>query len=966
MAVTIPARWVDDWTSSEWISSTGAEFLTNPIFGTNEADNPNAAPEKFVSSYDAKFMPLGYSTGTTIGNTYPFATITQENAWTRQFYTSSDHPYSCSTRTFNSTYNYVLIKAGVYKKSRNTAVIFAITRRSNSPQMMANYRSVKCKRSSSSPGSPAPYPEGAIDFTINNNLLIEVQSDGSFKKVTPEKVMTVNEGTSTGYIYDIYKIGEYDRQSGTKKKYFVQGFFYSSTMSQIGEVTASYTVLDSMYPATIKLKSSTYDGLMLAYGKNYTAAQLKTYVDAHPYALYPNEVTFTGHPDTTLHFPSTLMNYKWTDPYFESKSWFEIMADSPCIRFSSSDTIPNGMTIQSGSQIYTSDLDSYTNAYSTPTLATKGGYPYVELKSFYTSLEKLMPADVWNYNFTVKMTFVPETNRTQFTAITLPNGTTLYDTTAPFDISYTFMAKASTTNLPTLSIGTGTRYRNHAAKYAVLANDFDYFDYTWRGSVDNYQRDPTVTLTLRYGDQIVVTKTMDGTSAAAQTFQHGPFLTPPTTEGQLVQITGIVTDRRGRKSNETTFTITDNNSGDTLEYLRFFNYHYPTVMVQGYRCLANGTPDADNGTYVKLTATYAFSPVDYGLKNYSEGTTDGQLNIKLRPHSGTLSQSDYNYTITTANGNKEIMLAVGLDQSVDIDVQVVDFIGNVFDASTEFVPSSRVVFDFRAGGSALSIGKRNEFDNALEVAWDTTFYGNVNIRGNVNISGVKQTATTADAVTYYDTYNLGARHVQAALDALAKKAGVTTAQVQSIVNQAIANLNVPNDAHINQLITTKINNIVFPPSISEAKALELIQKELANLSTGTDETAVNALIEAKTKDFVKADALNSLATKAELSSTKKELEDKIAGAGVDEEAVREIVDEVLGEQPALTAENVKYGDSNVKEALDSMGTIVETLPDAVDGVGEKVETNTGKIDAIMILLQNMGQTEWQDGNVMYF
>lgn len=980
---TIPVKFIENWTDSDWTNNVG--YTIYPVSGKNSTGQPTDAPTGYVRGNNASFIArAAVKEGTFDAKNNISVSGSQRIVFaepmflTNFFYSKGDYnPYKKTLTSAGAKQvvsKTIKIGTGVYKKSRFTGIVYMIV-----PDVESMFESgwqmgtTVVYGSSSSGQATTPdglqingnyaYPSCGISPDYNPNL-VQMYDDNTRQlvKITPEYITTLSNGSK------VYKLTDYDRTTGFNKRFLFQGFFqftgaYNSPTDQAEWKLNSGHISNPAYGYAGGFETKT--ALVNTMFKSYTTAQLNS---ANNYSGNLDYISFTANPDVTLHFPSALMNYTYGTPHFADKSWFEIVADSPCIRFSSSDKQFNGMTIQRQSQIYTSDLDSYT-AYFAPSFATADGYPYIKLESFYTSLEKLMPADVWNYNMNVKMTLVPETNRTQFTAVTLPNGSVLYDAEEPFDVSYAFMAKASTTNLPGLPVSIATRYRNHNAKYAVLANDFDYFDYSWRGTVDSYQRDPTVTLTLRYGDQIVATKTMDGTAGTSQTFQHGPFLIAPTTQGQLVQITGIVTDRRGRKSAEKTFTITDNNSQDTLEYLRFYNYSYPTVMVQGYRCLQNGTPDPDNGTYIKLTATYVFSPVDYGLTTYSEGTVDGQLKIKLVPHSGTLSQSDYSYTITTASGNKDIMLAVGLDQSVDIQVQVTDFIGNTFKASTEFIPSARVVLDFRREGSALSIGKRNEFDNALEVAWDTTFYGNVTIKGNVNITGQKQTATTADAVSYNDTKNIGARTVQAALDTLASRAGVSTTQVQAIVNQAITNLDVPTDQHINDLIITKINNIAFPPSISEARALELIENELANFSAGIDETAVNALIDAKTQDFIKADALNPYATKAELTNgyyTKQQVDDKIAAVGVDEEAVQQIVDDALAAQPALTAENVSYGDSNVKEALDSMGTIVEELPDAVDEVGQKVDDQTGKVDLIITLLGNINQTEWQDGNGMYF
>ena len=858
MSVTVSTKFVDDWTNSDWVSTTGAEYLTAPIFGTNDSDDASAAPTKFVSSYDAKFIPLGWGQNGTYGNSYPFPTLTGE-VWVRQFYLSNSVPYYCNTRSFSGQ---VIIKAGVYKKSRNTAVLFAITTRANSAYMMSRYKNNKTNRTSSSAGTPAPYPEAGMDPNFNPNLLTEVLSDGTLRKVNMELVKTI-DGGSTSNTYDIWRIGEYDRQSGGQKQYYLQGFFYSSTMSKLSTITASYIQVSGPNK-DIKLQMGSWDNIMNTYGKSYTVAQLQSYIQQYPNRIYPTTVYLNAVPDVTLHFPQKLMNYSWSSPYFQDKAFFEVGRDSPCIRFSSSDKQPKNMKVQSSSLVYTSDLDTNT-AYSTPSFATKDGYLYTELTGYYTSLEKLMPADVWNYPFKMQMTFVPETSRSEFTAMYLPNGTTIYDTTDPFTVTYNFTAKANESNVPNFVTAIGTRFRNHNAKYAVLANDFDYFDYSWRGTVDSYQRDPTVSMTMSYGDQVVVTKTMDGSSSAASTFQHGPFLVSPTTQGQLVQITGVVQDRRGRTSETKVFTITDNKSQDVLEYLRFYNYSYPNALVQAYRCLSDGTPDDENGNYVSLTATWAFSQLDYGLTNYSEGTTDGKLVIRVRPHSGTLSQDTWNEVLKIANGNKKVMLKVGLDQSIDIDVAVTDFIGNVFNASQEFIPSSQVVMDFRAGGEGLAVGKRSEFNKAMEVAWDTTFYGNVNVKGNINISGKTQQATTADAVTYYDTYNLGARHVQAALDVLATKTGLTQTQCQNLINQAIRNLDIPTDAHINELIATKINNIVFPPSISEARALELITAALGDYYTKAevDERIQNVKIDEDTVESVVEKYIKGMPTSSE-------------------------------------------------------------------------------------------------------
>lgn len=813
----------------------------------------------------------------------------------------------------------------------------------------------------------------------------------TFKK----KVWT--RGTSSSrvtvdVVNPLFQNGMYDPVSNNnlilKYDSSTQKFSYWPQMTLMGTTTEAGTEYNIYRLDTISVKD-----LVENKPTNWYFLAVAPYVTSYPSLVYQDSVNGKSYYNTLPTVASdtpTQLNVA-THPIYQSTTVPEvpqIVLGAPQVHdISFVDTLYNsetGFSYPAGSVISNLDLpaivinnnknyDNYTNSLYDVTIVHSSEVATVSetITTFRTSplgnsysqanltklngnqAEILFPGKVLQADIksTVTLTRKPTDQPGHVARLHLIDGTVLYD--GDGSMSYTYPHAVDINNTPNFLTSYGTRFRNHSAKYAVLANDYDYFEYSWRGTVDQYQQDPTVTLTLVYGDQIVATKTMDGTATSVNTFQHGPFLMAPTTQGQLVQISGYVTDSRGRASEERIFTITDNNSQDILEYLRFYNYSFPTALVQAYRCLEDGTPDDENGTYVSLTATWAFSQLDYGLTTYSDGTTDGKLVIRVKPHTGTLPQDTWSYNLTEANGNKKLMLEVGLDQSIDIEITTTDFIGNIFKASNEFIPSSQVVMDFRAGGEGLAIGKRSEFNKAMEVAWDSTFYGDVTFMGNVNIKGSTQAATTADAVTYYDTHNIGARTVQLALDALALKTGVSPQQVQELINQTIRNLDIPDDDHINELIITKINNIAFPPSITEARALELIANELANFNPGIDEERVNELIDEKIGDFVKESDLNPYIKREEVINdyyNKSQVDQMIAGAGPGE----------------LSAENVKYGDSNVKEALDSMTTIVDSLPDQVDQVGQEVENNGGKIDAIMIMLQNMGQSEFADGNIIYF
>lgn len=817
-------KYIEDYTDADWKSTTYAARVTPRQVRaeftavTKEPSNPASAVNDIANMFSC----------TTDGNTNSCTLGNFSNQLNSFYGPGGNIAPPALTDTAPNAY----LIAGIKRAKKQDITIFVMVPAAASPMYYGGTGNSTYKFHTpdnlemgelipSLPYSYGPLWDGQVKLNNNDYAWIyrRGNSFSSIRNLTKYKTVSysVNNpdppyGTIT-ISYDVYELTSYSRDSAPTSEY---------------EILYQYPTNDGK-----SYRDYTVSGSSRLRGKDWAKATMRM-LSPSSYAWGSGTPHLTSFPTAPYNVDDRKMGIKFKktggDYFTPSTTTTYLIEDHHNVySYISEYNLPTAIktTAKLGND---SKQDAYFGS-SASTLATGTGEKYGNrgwmISTYYEQF--ILPANALNGPLKFTLTY----------AVTMPvwnkhtdsSGTVEYDIdNYTLDKDYTYQFKVDMTNIPKLTVATGTRFRNHNAKYAVLANDFDYFEYVWKGTVQ-YAADPTVTLTLVYGDQIQLTKTADGTASANSTFQHGPFLTPPTTAGQLTQVSGYVIDARGRQSTEKIFTITDNNSQDNLEYMRFYAYNYPTVTVQGYRCKADGTPDADAGTHVKLTATYAFSQLDYGLATYSKGTTDGKLAIKLRPHSGTLSQSEWNYTITTANGNKEILLEIGLNQSVDISVAVTDFIGNKFTASTEFVPSAQVVLDFRAGGNGLAIGKRNEFADALEVAWDTTFYGDVNFRGNVNITGAIQAATSADAVTYYDTYNTGARNVQTAIDYLANKAGVSTSQVQAIVNQAIANLDILSEDEVNALIITKINNIVFPPSISQARALELITNALGNYYT---------------------------------------------------------------------------------------------------------------------------------------
>lgn len=525
--------------------------------------------------------------------------------------------------------------------------------------------------------------------------------------------------------------------------------------------------------------------------------------------------------------------------------------------------------------------------------------------------------------------------------------------------------------------------RKHSDKYALLVNNEDTVTMRWRGA--SYAVvDTTLTMTLRFGDSVIGSYKSTG----AYPYEHftvGPWLSPPVQQGQLFKINGYLEDCRGRRSVEKNFDMLGAND-EVLEYIRCYLYSVPRVTISGYRCTSDGTPDEKDGTYIKFTYSWSISALDYGLSSYSEGLNPGKVSVHIIPTHGTTGESTNDFTITSATGTGSKIVSVGTAEvSFDLVGTITDFLGKSNTAAKVFVPSSRVYMDFRYGGDGLGLGKVCEDENKLEIGWDTTIFGNLNVQGNINLTGSAQAATTADAVIYRDTKNIGASTVQSAIDIIAGKAGLTSTQVQKMIDTSINNIKgtIPTDAHIEQMIIEKIDGIVFPPSVTTEQCQKLINEAIADLVIPSDEH-INSLIDSKVQGLAPPD-LSGYATKTEIANSyynKSQIDTQMAGVDTkitqsiagkadkseltDYYTKKEVDDKIAAAQPTLAAEDIAYGTSNVKEALDSMGTVVDTLPTAIDEVDTKVEGNSDKMDAILAALQNINQTEWQDGNLMYF
>lgn len=473
----------------------------------------------------------------------------------------------------------------------------------------------------------------------------------------------------------------------------------------------------------------------------------------------------------------------------------------------------------------------------------------------------------------------PTTSTTQ----TVVNTTTI-------DFFQKIAVNVSEVNLPTIDNANSLarKYQSHNADSLVLANGTDKFSY----SIMTYSNNPLDSrrvLHILYGDTVAYQSPAVTTNNI--TYTHGPFTIAPYTQGQKFDITMYVSDARGRKS--ATVSIVSGTGwtsakgirmykGDTstlLTVAQFVSYNYqkPQLTLTAFRCKADGTPSDTEGTNIKVSATWVIADLPYSTIS---GLSTPSASIYTEP----LNLGPVNWT-PAANGNKTQILANALiTRSYDVYFKVTDAAGVTSIFNPIFIPSGEVFMDFRAGGNGLSVGKRSEVEDTFEVSWDAIFYGDVNVRGNINLQGNVQNATTATAVTYNDTEGIGANTVQAAITALAKKAGLSKTEAQVMIDAAVNKLNIPTDNHINSLIAQQITNLDIPEGVTQLQVQNLINTALTNYVTTTAFNEAIAGLNTKIDSKANAADLNHLIKKSEVIAgyyNKEDIDNKLANLPTD-------------------------------------------------------------------------------------
>lgn len=171
-----------------------------------------------------------------------------------------------------------------------------------------------------------------------------------------------------------------------------------------------------------------------------------------------------------------------------------------------------------------------------------------------------------------------------------------------------------------------------------------------------------------------------------------------------------VTDTRGR-------TLRSVQAVDVLPYAA------PVLGdAELYRCTADGTAH-EEGSCLCLTA--ACRGYDLGGRNTVT------LSARLRTVGGAWSEA-----VTLTRGEPQVLWAglVSAEQTYEVELTAADTLGGTA-ALLLTVPTAKVFFHGRSGGSGGAFGKYAESDDLLEVAWSLKTKGDLTVEGTVTIGG---------------------------------------------------------------------------------------------------------------------------------------------------------------------------------------------------------------------------------------
>lgn len=174
-----------------------------------------------------------------------------------------------------------------------------------------------------------------------------------------------------------------------------------------------------------------------------------------------------------------------------------------------------------------------------------------------------------------------------------------------------------------------------------------------------------------------------------------------TTSG-TVTATITVTDKRGRTASTT----------KSVSVLDYANPHITTLTA--FRCNSDGSAN-EKGAYMKISLTASVTSLN-GKNTY---TYKIQYKKSSVPSYTTINISGQDQTCTYST-----VIAIESTSSYDVRATAADYFTSVT-ISAQPVPSVFRTMHFRAGGHGIGLGKMAEYEDVLDIGFETVFTGGI-------------------------------------------------------------------------------------------------------------------------------------------------------------------------------------------------------------------------------------------------
>lgn len=311
-----------------------------------------------------------------------------------------------------------------------------------------------------------------------------------------------------------------------------------------------------------------------------------------------------------------------------------------------------------------------------------------------TSTVGTLAAGVTTWSYTPPLSWLNQipnsTNGSATVRLETYSGTTLKGVKTSIILIY-----APTTVIPTLASFTGTRVNNSVPSawglYVVSKSQVDLAMGTGTGT---------------YGSTIVNYRLEGGgmnISGTAPISQRSAVLTSTSTT-----FTATVTDSRQR-------------SRSYPVVITAIAYTQPSLTVDSYRCVSNGT-ESDEGTYGHVLATSTFSSIS--------GNNAITLSSKYRIKGSASAYTTISSSMTNAVGITFGSGGLALDKYYEVVYTVTDLVGSTLSVTDE-ISAAQYLLHFRNNGLGFGVGGPSSEDNAMDVHWKLIAHNGIDLSGTI-------------------------------------------------------------------------------------------------------------------------------------------------------------------------------------------------------------------------------------------